>query len=388
MKIADFGACVILNPEDEGGDGNISSSGNSVESLNDVGRDRDRRKHRRKKRGQRVGGTPSFHPPELFGEGGFSRISFASDVWALGVTLYQMIVGKMPFFGRSYRALMASIKMEELSFPSDCHIEPYLVNLLHRMLDKNPKTRITLEEAMDHEWVTKEGVCPGGEIEIPGQDRRRSEALRGIPHVAGSRGEDKQQRAATLRGVGATATEGASAGANPSGAKRRNKPTRTSIGGPSTKDDTGIATSRHRQFSLMEETESRGGTENKSIASLSSTLPLPSSMRRSGVYRSYSISAAESPVWEENEQQIKRDQQQQQQRDRRQSKEEGRGGKSERGRYRRFGQEAAVAAAKRKTNMNEAEVEEEEDEEETSTWSDGDDKVPSPTILEDIMDNW
>lgn len=101
VKIADFGACVILNPEDEGGDGDISSSGNSVESLNDIGRDRDRRKHRRKKRGQRVGGTPSFHPPELFGEGGFSRISFASDLWALGVTLYQMIVGKMPFFGRS-----------------------------------------------------------------------------------------------------------------------------------------------------------------------------------------------------------------------------------------------------------------------------------------------
>lgn len=101
VKIADFGACVILNSEDEGGDGDISSSGSSLDSLNDVGRDRDRRRHRRKKRGQRVGGTPSFHPPELFGEGGVSRISFASDLWALGVTLYQMIVGKMPFFGRS-----------------------------------------------------------------------------------------------------------------------------------------------------------------------------------------------------------------------------------------------------------------------------------------------
>ncbi|CAM9524304.1 unnamed protein product, partial [Ectocarpus sp. 8 AP-2014] len=103
VKIADFGACVIVNPEDAGGDGDISSSGTGAESPNDGGRDRDRdrRRHRRKKRGQRVGGTPSFHPPELFGEGGVSRISFASDVWALGISLYQMVVGKLPFFGRT-----------------------------------------------------------------------------------------------------------------------------------------------------------------------------------------------------------------------------------------------------------------------------------------------
>ena len=32
--------------------------------------------------------------------------------------------------------------------------------LLERLLDKNPKTRATLEELMDDEWVTKEGSEP------------------------------------------------------------------------------------------------------------------------------------------------------------------------------------------------------------------------------------
>lgn len=309
---------------------------------------------------------------------------------ALGV-----ITPLSPASRERYRALMASIKMEELSFPSECQIEPYLVNLLHRMLDKNPKTRITLEEAMNHEWVTKEGVCPGGVVEVPGQDRRRSEALRGIPYVALSQGEDTQQQAATLRGMDATASEGTSAGGGPSGAKRKSMQTWNRNGGPSTKDAIGIAKSRDGQLSLAEETESRGGTGDKNSASLLSTLPLPPSMNRSRLNRSSSNSAAEAPVGkEDNEQHKKQDQQQQLWRHRLQSKQErttqegGRGGTAEHGHHRRFGQEAAVAAAKRKTNMNEHEVEEEEEEEETRTGSDGDDKVPSPTILEDIMDNW
>lgn len=44
VKIADFGACVILNQDDEDADGDISSSGSSVGSHKDGGRDRDRRK--------------------------------------------------------------------------------------------------------------------------------------------------------------------------------------------------------------------------------------------------------------------------------------------------------------------------------------------------------
>lgn len=55
----------------------------------------------RKKHTHRPGGTPGFQAPELFSEGAESEVSFASDVWALGATLYQMVVGRMPFFGRS-----------------------------------------------------------------------------------------------------------------------------------------------------------------------------------------------------------------------------------------------------------------------------------------------
>ncbi|CAN0490782.1 unnamed protein product, partial [Ectocarpus sp. 12 AP-2014] len=84
--------------------------------------------------------------------------------------------------------------MEGLTFPSDCQIEPYLVNLLHRMLDKNPNTRLSLEEAMNHEWVTREGVCPPqieeGPRGVPGMVERAE------PHVAGLRSKGTWQRRA------------------------------------------------------------------------------------------------------------------------------------------------------------------------------------------------
>lgn len=35
-----------------------------------------------------------------------------------------------------YQALMASIKMEEITLPAGCHLEPYLINLLHRCCRK------------------------------------------------------------------------------------------------------------------------------------------------------------------------------------------------------------------------------------------------------------
>jgi serine/threonine protein kinase len=138
----------------------------------------------------RVIGTPAFMAPELFGArepttntpinnnanassttntsaGSSTAISAtsiiipaitpASDVWALGVTLYQMIVGKTPWWGSCQRDLEKAIIYTELSLPDSAELDPHLKHLLRRMLDKDPQQRITLEMIMDHDWVTKEG---------------------------------------------------------------------------------------------------------------------------------------------------------------------------------------------------------------------------------------
>jgi CRP-like cAMP-binding protein len=76
VKIADFGAAVMLSEtEDEDGPG--GEQGRAT---------------------QRLVGTPAFMAPELFGEDGISNMSPGSDVWAMGVTLFQMVCGTLPFW--------------------------------------------------------------------------------------------------------------------------------------------------------------------------------------------------------------------------------------------------------------------------------------------------
>eukprot|EP01065_Artemidia_motanka_P024763 TRINITY_DN29669_c0_g1_i1.p1 TRINITY_DN29669_c0_g1~~TRINITY_DN29669_c0_g1_i1.p1 ORF type:complete len:1079 (+),score=359.38 TRINITY_DN29669_c0_g1_i1:128-3364(+) len=105
-------------------------------------------------------GTPMFQSPESIEGTQFS--GKAADVWALGVTLYLLLVGNVPFGcgATTQPALWAAIAEDQLSFPAGLGLSTAATNLLTRMLDKNPVTRITLPEVVDHSWVTESEVAP------------------------------------------------------------------------------------------------------------------------------------------------------------------------------------------------------------------------------------
>ena len=89
-------------------------------------------------------GSPAFLPPELCvtNHGGIS--GKAADIWSMGVSLYCLRLGRIPFERSGVLDMYEAIKNDEVEFDSDC--EPELVDLLKRVLDKNPKTRITMAE--------------------------------------------------------------------------------------------------------------------------------------------------------------------------------------------------------------------------------------------------
>ncbi|KHN95107.1 CMKK2 protein [Metarhizium album ARSEF 1941] len=102
-------------------------------------------------------GSPAFMPPELCGK--HQEVSGkAADMWSMGVTLYCLRYGKIPFNRPTVLEIYEAIKSDDPPIPQDEH--PAFVDLVKRILAKDPKKRIPMSELREHPWVTKGGSDP------------------------------------------------------------------------------------------------------------------------------------------------------------------------------------------------------------------------------------
>lgn len=66
----------------------------------------------------------------------------AVDWWGLGVVMYEMMCGRLPFYNQDHERLFELILMEEIRFPKN--LAPEAKALLAGLLKKDPKQRFAL----------------------------------------------------------------------------------------------------------------------------------------------------------------------------------------------------------------------------------------------------
>jgi serine/threonine-protein kinase len=86
--------------------------------------------------GHIVGTIPYLAPEVLRGE----RASVRSDVWSVGILLYEMLTGEPPFQGHTVFDIATSIMTSNLTFPAN-KICQQLAEVIDRCLQKEPSRR-------------------------------------------------------------------------------------------------------------------------------------------------------------------------------------------------------------------------------------------------------
>jgi serine/threonine protein kinase len=112
-----------------------------------------------------VMGTPDYISPEqVKGKRGDGR----SDIYALGVMLYEMLTGKTPFVGPNPFAIMNDRLLNHPVPPReiDPSISPELQEVIYRAMERDPKNRYSTahEFAWDLQHLDKVGVSERPEL--------------------------------------------------------------------------------------------------------------------------------------------------------------------------------------------------------------------------------
>ena len=95
-------------------------------------------------------GSPAYAAPEMIKGEQYTK---AADIWSAGILLYAICACELPFDDEDTQIVLQRIVYTEPRYPH--FMSSALVDLLKKMLIKNPQKRITIEGIKNHHWFSK-----------------------------------------------------------------------------------------------------------------------------------------------------------------------------------------------------------------------------------------
>nr|VDC85094.1 unnamed protein product [Brassica rapa] len=85
-----------------------------------------------------------------------------ADIWSIGVMLYILLCGVPPFWAESENGIFNAILKGHVDFSSDPwpSLSPQAKDLVKKMLNSDPKQRLTAAQVLNHPWIKEDGEAP------------------------------------------------------------------------------------------------------------------------------------------------------------------------------------------------------------------------------------
>ncbi|KAL8129345.1 hypothetical protein V2J09_018500 [Rumex salicifolius] len=135
LKAIDFGLSVFFKPEHS-----IWNSMFTGEQFNEIV------------------GSPYYMAPEVLKRNYGPEV----DVWSAGVILYILLCGVPPFWAETEQGVAQAIIRSAIDFKRDPwpKVSDNAKDLVRRMLDPDPKKRLTAQAVLDHPWLVNAKKAP------------------------------------------------------------------------------------------------------------------------------------------------------------------------------------------------------------------------------------
>ena len=96
-------------------------------------------------------GTPNYIAPEILD--GKKGHSFEVDIWSLGIIIYVLLIGKLPFETNNKKETYKRIRLKNYSFPQNAKISEPAKELIQNILVLEPYQRPTLDEILKSDFM-------------------------------------------------------------------------------------------------------------------------------------------------------------------------------------------------------------------------------------------